>query len=221
MLDKLLKLNIRLSISYITTAICTYYIGFGIAKLITEDVFKLIFIVGTFIISFVLSFWIIRRILPIKKKLLVRNKFVAGLCVAFLCLCLIIEAGHLFIWFVYKDVIPLQVSDPYELHKIATTENIKFYGNGTILDSDDLYKFKAEPEALEKIAKKLNFVEVDRQSFEGEVLDFWNPPPYWWNPKLHKNIKWYKFINISQSSHRGGMLYDLDSKTAYMEMWDS
>jgi hypothetical protein len=129
---------------------------------------------------------------------------------------------HLFIWFVYKDVIPIQVNDPYALRKIAAVEKIKFYGNGTILDSDDLYKFKAEPKSLEKIARDLNFVETDSQSFEVEVLNFWNKPPYWWNPEMYKNIKWYKFISPNREATRyGGILHDLDSKTAYMQMWDT
>lgn len=92
----MIELNIRLLISYVITAVCTYYIGFGVSKFLEPDLLKLIFIIGTFIISFVLSFWIIGRILPLGKKLSERNKIVAGFCVALLCLCLIIEAAHLF-----------------------------------------------------------------------------------------------------------------------------
>ena len=118
-------------------------------------------------------------------------------------------------------MIPLQVSDPYELHKIAPIENVKFYGNIGFLDYDYLYKFKVNSHALEKVAKYLNFVEVDYQSVAGRLYLFLDQPPYWWNPELHKNVKWYKFINIGGSTDRGVILYDLDSKTVYMEMWDS
>ncbi|MHC4132703.1 MAG: hypothetical protein ACYSSP_04605 [Planctomycetota bacterium] len=288
MLDKLLKLNIRILLSYLSAAIWTYYIGFGGGKFFGPDLLKLIFIIGIFIISLALSFWIVIIILPIKKPLVIKHRWLQILyitilsmsvlialahpficaffvdetiaiivitgtlvfstfmslgimavmlpmrklalfksrwfripCTIFLSVFVLIALAHLFIWFVYKDVISLQVRDPYELQKIATVEKVKFYGAGGFLDSIDLYKFKAEPEAFEKIAKQLNFVEVDPESFEGSVLHFWNCPAYWWNPKLHKNIKLYKFINISHSSDSGVMLYDLNSNTAYMEKWDS
>ena len=226
MIDKILKLNIRLLISYVITVVCTYYIGFGAARLIIGDILKLITIVGTFIISFALSLRITQRILPMKKKSLIKNRLLSFLCTAILSLFVVIALAHMLIWAISTDVISADgIPDYHEFLKTPGISSVKYYAGG-VIDGWELFKFEADSNVVKDIATKLHFIQIDttnsstndlKRHFNGFGLG--KKSQYWWSPKWNDKFEYYKFVNPSQTPINGEMMYDPKSNTVYLDLW--
>ncbi len=86
-MDKLLKINIRILISCILSLICNRLIGlFALTSEILLKIWKMPAIVATSVILFVLFFWITKRVLPMKKRPLIKNRPLSYLCAIVLSL---------------------------------------------------------------------------------------------------------------------------------------
>ncbi|MHC4395865.1 MAG: hypothetical protein ACYS1A_09440 [Planctomycetota bacterium] len=86
-MDKLLKINVRILISCTLALICNRLIS--LLALTHEDlsaIWKMPTIVVTFIILFILLFWITKRVLPMKKTPLIKNRLLSCLCAIILSL---------------------------------------------------------------------------------------------------------------------------------------
>ncbi len=226
MLDNLLKLNIRILLSYLSAALWTYYIGFGLSKFFGPDLLKLIFIVGIFVISFVLSFWIIHRILPMKQKSLIKNKFLRFLCTVSLSLFVVVSLAHMTIWAIGADIISLQVKSQDDFLAIPGISSVQSYVYGDfMLDSAWMFKFRAEPDTVKEIVSyfnlayrydlnnsdKKNVVKVLSKG-SGYLLQ----TPYWWDPKFNDRLEFYESKGTTDRIDYD-VMYDPKTKKVYMK----
>lgn len=80
-MDKLLKINIRILISCVLALICNRLIGsLALTSEALLRIWNMPAIVATLVVLFILFFWITKRVLPMKKKPLIKNRLLSYLC---------------------------------------------------------------------------------------------------------------------------------------------
>lgn len=86
-MDKLLKINIRILISCVLVLICNRLIGLlALTSEVLLKIWKMPVVVASLVVLFVLFFSITKRVLPMKKKPLIKNGLVSCLCAILLSL---------------------------------------------------------------------------------------------------------------------------------------
>jgi hypothetical protein len=92
------------------------------------------------------------------------------------------------------------------------------YTYRNFMDTWELYRFSASPEAISFLAGELNLEEpVPVQKFPLIVS---RPPPYWWHPELLPEADLYRSQQRSPDGHNYDLLYSAGEGIAYLIRFD-